>query len=110
MLVTVFFLDKLLVADLGFPRFYFSFVITFFISIYEISSVFENLVKIRPDITFLSTLLTVFRGMGEKTLKAFKKRSDDIIESVTAVPEIPASSLPQNEIAPAFTGATETLN
>ncbi len=104
LLITVFFLDKLMVADLGFARFYFSFVITFLICIYEISSVFENLHKIRPDIPFIAGLLGIFKGLGDKALKSLKKRSDDLIDKVTQLEIVPSEEVVPE--LPPFSGTT----
>ncbi|RZK12920.1 MAG: hypothetical protein EOO46_01410 [Flavobacterium sp.] len=107
LLITVFFIDKLLVDELGFARLYFSIFITFLISIYETSSVIENMYKIRPDIPFLSGLLSIFKGMGDKALKSMKKRTDEIVDRVTQLEAITSAEVVPEEVSiPSISGET----
>jgi len=82
LLVSVFILDKLTASLIGSGH-YFSFIITFLICSYELTSITENISIINPNIPFLSGLVKVFKKMGESTVIKLEEKVDDITKDLT---------------------------
>lgn len=83
LILTVFVLDLITKSVFHHEDFYFSFLITFLISTYEVVSILENINTIKPDIPFMSALVSIFKKMGEKSIEKMEERVDDVVDTVT---------------------------
>ena len=88
LMIAVCLTEKLTMTVLGFHTFYLTWLVSTLICFYEVSSVCENLVSIRPDIPFLSGLVRLFNKMGQKTMENMDKKFDAVADNITNLKDL----------------------
>lgn len=86
-LVVVFILDFLLIGVIGHSTFYLAFGACFSISLYEVSSILENIYSVNPEFTFLKRLLNLTGTIEEKFYEKAEAKIDATIDEVLAMKE-----------------------
>lgn len=69
LLVGAFMVGKVLQSVLHYEQFYIAFLLTLMISVYEMTSVIENVIKINPDLKFLQRLIGVMNVVVDKQIE-----------------------------------------
>jgi len=78
MLTTVFILEQLTKSIFTYSPYYFMFIVSFMIACYETVSIFENLLVLSPNLTFIQPLITLTNSLSDKA----KNTAEGTIESV----------------------------
>lgn len=83
MLIAVFILEGLAKSVINYTPYYFVFLASFMIACYELSSIFENVYVLNPNLTFLKSFLYLVSKLSDKAVST----AEDTI-SVTEVKDL----------------------
>jgi hypothetical protein len=78
MLIAVFILEGLAKSVFTYTPYYFVFFAAFMISCYELISIFENILVLNPNLTFIQPLITLTNKMSSKATETAEKKIDSL--------------------------------
>jgi hypothetical protein len=70
LLVASFILGKVMQNVLSFEKFYLTWILTLLISVYEITSIIENMISINPNLSFLGKFKKLLNSIADKQIES----------------------------------------